>query len=154
MLVPYSNTCTPQIVETDHRLELRDHRFPGAAEVLVAVAQAQRVGLLRGEPGGDVRQRIVARAHLGHDVRPPAAFEHRREHLGRVPDQPDPDRPAFVTRLLGQRDRLLKEVAITSQKPFSIRRSITRRSASTEMHTPPSIVIALVWFPPMPPGRR
>ena len=88
-------------VEFVHSSQLRLHRLARLGQVDRAVALAQPGRLLRRISGRNVRQWIVAGAHLGNDIGHPAHIKRLGEHLGRVAMYPDPQSPFLGFGLLG-----------------------------------------------------
>ena len=81
------------------RGDVRDHALADAAQVVVGVGGAQRVGLLDGQPGGDVAvERVVGARLVGDDVDRRAAAHELGQHLGGVAEQADRQRLAPAAR--------------------------------------------------------
>ena len=94
--------------EAVHGAQLAHHRGARLTQVLLAVGVAQRVGLLRGAAGRDVRDGVVARAHLGDDVGPEALSQASSKRSAALPTTAMPERLALGGRLLRQRDGLVE----------------------------------------------
>ena len=76
-----------------------DRALADAAQVVVGIGGAQRVGLLDGQPGGHVAvERVVGARLVGDDVDRRAAAHELGQHLGGVAQQPDRQRLAPAAR--------------------------------------------------------
>ena len=76
-----------------------DRALADPAQVVVGIGGAQGVGLLDGQPGGDVAvERVVGARLVGDDVDRRAAAHELGQHLGGVAQQPDRQRLAAPAR--------------------------------------------------------
>ena len=88
------------------------NRLAGAPQVLVRVARAQRVCLFERQADRDVpRQRIVRRGLVGDEIERLAPSGKLRHDLGRVPEEPDRERPALRGGLPHEPERLVERLA-------------------------------------------
>ena len=140
--------------ERADRVDVREHGFADALQVVVGVRAPQRLGLLDGEPGRDVAVERVVRARLvRHDVDGRVASHELRQHLGGVAEQADRERAAL--RLCGgeplervvERARALVQVAglDAALDPLDVDLDAQRAAAR-------SCVTASGWAPPIPPS--
>ena len=115
-VVAIIENIAPHPDELDHRPHVRHDRLARELEVALGVAGAERRSLLEGHLRGDVaRQRIVRRRLVGDEVEVLAAGDELGEHVRRVPEHADGQRPALRGGRPHAREPVVERVATSSR---------------------------------------